>query len=360
MKRFISLGGGEPEYTTPNHIIDAMKNALDDGFTHYGSFRHIPELRTAVTKKYEKFDVKADPEHIIITPGSTMGIYLVFHSLLNKGDEILTMDPCFFGYFGPLGQLGINAVPVPRYKEENWAFHPNDLYELITPKTKALLICSPDNPTGSVLKEADLKAIADFAIEKDIMIISDDIYDEITYDGVKFKSIASLQDMKERTVILNGLSKTYAMTGWRVGYILAPDQDIYDKLFALQMNTFLVINEAVQRASLAALSGPQDCVKEMVSKYDEKRKYVYDMWLDTPGVEVTNPEGAFYMFPDLSSYGLSSDRLAKYIRDNANVAITSGKLFGSKGEGHIRNAFAQSIEDLEEGLGRIKQVLGKL
>lgn len=360
MKRFISLGGGEPEYTTPKHIIDAMKKAMDDGFTHYGSFRHIPELRTAVTKKYEKYSVKTNPGHVIITPGSTMGIYLVFHTLLNKGDELLIMDPCFFGYFGAIGQLGIKAVPVPRYKEENWAFHPSDFYDLVTPKTKALLLCSPDNPTGSVLKESGLNAIAELAEEKDIMIISDDIYDEITYDGVKFKSIASLPGMKERTVILNGLSKTYAMTGWRVGYIIAPDQDIYDKLFSLQMNTFLVINEAVQYASLAALTGSQDCVKEMVAKYDEKRKYVYDLWFDTPGVEVTNPEGAFYMFPDLSSYGLSSEQLAKYIRDEANVAITSGRLFGAKGEGHIRNAFAQSLNDLEEGLGRIKQVLGRL
>ncbi|MCW4051539.1 MAG: aminotransferase class I/II-fold pyridoxal phosphate-dependent enzyme [Candidatus Bathyarchaeota archaeon] len=360
MKRLISIGGGEPEYKTPEHVIQAMKKAMDDGHTHYGNFRHILELREAVAAKYQKLGVDVDPELVIITPGSTMGIFMVFDALMKRGDDLLTMDPAFFGYYQPIEYLGINAVPVPRHKEEGWKFHTEDLYEKTTDKTKALLICSPDNPTGAVLDDEDLKGIADYTKEKDKWVISDDIYDEITYDGHKFKSIATLPGMQERTVILNGLSKTYAMTGWRVGYIIAPNKELYDTLFTTQMCTFLVLNAALQRASIAALTGPQDCVKEMVAKYEKKRDCVLDAWNDIPKVTVTKPEGAFYTFPDLSEYGLSSPKMAKYIRDEANVAITPGHLFGKNGEGHIRNAYAQSMPDLEEGLSRIKKALAKL
>jgi aspartate/methionine/tyrosine aminotransferase len=334
MKRLISIGGGEPEYKTPEHIIDAMKEAMDEGHTHYGNFRHIPELREAVAAKYRRLGVDADPEHVLITPGSTMGIYMVFNGLMEPGDDLLTFDPCFFGYFHSQRLLGFNPVPVPRYEDENWRFHVEDLYEAATPRTKALLICSPE--------------------------ISDDIYDEITYDGARFRSIASLPGMRERTVILNGLSKAYAMTGWRVGYAIAPDEELYKKFFEVQMSTFLVVNAAVQHASVAALTGPQDCVREMVAEYDEKRRFVLDAYGEIPGVTVTRPEGAFYLFPDMSSYGLSSPKMAEYLREEARVAITPGLLFGSNGEGHIRNAFCQSMGDLSEGMERIKTALAKL
>ena len=225
MKRLISIGGGEPEYDTPKHIVDAMKKAMDDGQTHYGNFRHILELREAVAAKYHKYGVDVDPEHVIITPGSTMGIYMVFKTLMQPGENYITMDPCFFGYYGPTEELGVNAVPVPRYKDENWDFHLSDIQKATNDKTKGILICSPDNPTGSVLRDEKLKEIAEYSIENNVPVISDDIYDELTYDGHKFKSIATLPGMAERTIILNGLSKTYAMTGWRVGYIIAPDQE---------------------------------------------------------------------------------------------------------------------------------------
>jgi len=360
LKRLISIGGGEPEYKTPEHIIDAMKNALDEGRTHYGDFRHIPELREAIAGKYGKLGVDVNPEHVLVTPGSTMGIYMVFNALLNPGDDLLVFDPCFFGYFHSRRLLGFNTVPVPRYEGEDWKFHVDDLYSAMTPKTRALLICSPDNPTGTVLKEDELKGIAEFALEKDVMVISDDIYDEITYDGVGFKSVASLPGMRERTVILNGLSKAYAMTGWRVGYVIAPNEDLYRRFFEIQMSTFLVVNSAVQHAGVEALTGPQDCVREMVAEYDRKRRFVLDAYGDIPGVTVTRPEGAFYVFPDMSSYGLSSPKMAEYLRSEARVAVTPGHLFGSRGEGHIRNAFCQSMEDLSEGLERIKTALGRL
>lgn len=360
MKRLISIGGGEPEYDTPKHIVDAMKKAMDDGQTHYGNFRHIPELREAVAAKYHKYGVDVDPELVIITPGSTMGIYMAFRTLMNPGEEYIMMDPAFFGYYGPANELGVKPVSVPRYKKENWGFHLDDITKATTDKTKAILICSPDNPTGAVMSDEKLKEIAEYSIENDVKIISDDIYDEITYDGHKFKSIASLPEMAERTIILNGLSKTYAMTGWRVGYIIAPDKETYDKLFNIQMSTFLVLNQAMQHASLAALSGPQDCVTEMVKKYEAKRDYCLDRWAEIPNVEVTKPEGAFYLFPDLSAYGKTSPQLAKYLREEANVAVTPGHLFGKKGEGHIRNAYAQSMADLEEGMDRIKAALKKI
>jgi aminotransferase len=360
MKRLISIGGGEPEYDTPKHIVDAMKKAMDDGYTHYGNFRHIPELREAVAAKYQKYGVDVDPELVIITPGSTMGIYMAYRTLMQPGEEYITMDPAFFGYYGPAKELGVNPVPIPRYKDENWGFHLDDIQKATTDKTKAILICSPDNPTGAVMSDEALKEIAEYSIENNVTVISDDIYDEISYDGHKFKSIASLPEMAERTIILNGLSKTYAMTGWRVGYIIAPDQETYDKLFNIQMSTFLVLNQAMQYASLAALAGPQDCVTEMVKKYEAKKDYALDRWSEIPNVDVTKPEGAFYLFPDLSAYGKSSPQLAKYLREEANVAITPGHLFGKQGEGHIRNAYAQSMADLEEGMDRIKAACKKL
>lgn len=357
--RLISIGGGEPEYDTPSNIVDAMKQAMDDGYTHYGDFRHIPELRKAVADKYKRYGVEVDPEQVIITPGSTMGIYMAYKAFLEPGDELIVMDPCFFGYFMAVKEQGFKTVPVKRSKED-WSFSIEDIYAATTDKTKALLMCSPDNPTGAILSDSELKELAEYSKEKGVKIISDDIYDEITYDGAEFKSIAALPDMKENTLILNGLSKTYAMTGWRVGYIIPPDKETYDKLFSIQMSTYLVLNQALQYASLEALTGPQDSVKEMVKGYREKREYVFDAWSDMPKVSVSKPRGAFYMFPDLSGYGMSSAKMAQYIREEAKVAITPGHLFGEQGEGHIRNSFAQSMDDLSEGLDRIKKALAKL
>jgi aminotransferase len=357
--RLISIGGGEPEYDTPNNIVESMKKALDNGYTHYGDFRHILELRQSVANKYKQYNVDVDPEQVIITPGSTMGIYMAYKAFLEPDDELIVMDPCFFGYFDAVEEQGFKTIPVKRSKDD-WSFDIEDIYAATSEKTKALLMCSPDNPTGAVLSDKELKELAHYSKENDIKIISDDIYDEITYDGVKFKSIAALPGMKERTLILNGLSKTYAMTGWRVGYIIPPNKETYDKLFSLQMSTYLVLNQAVQYASLEALAGPQDSVAKMVKGYREKREYVVDAWNDIPNVYVTKPQGAFYTFPDLSSYGKSSTQLAKYIREEAKVVITPGNLFGAQGEGHIRNSFAQSMEDLSEGLDRIKKVLRKL
>jgi len=357
--RLISIGGGEPEYDTPSNIIEAMKQAMEDGYTHYGDFRHIPELRQAVAAKYKRYGVDVDPELVIITPGSTMGIYMAYKALMKPGEEFIVMDPCFFGYFLAVKEQGIKPVPVPR-SGDDWSFNIDDLYNATTDKTKAVLICSPDNPTGAVLSQKELKELAEYSVEKDVKIISDDIYDEILYDGAKFKSIAALPGMKERTIILNGLSKTYAMTGWRVGYIIPPDKETYDMLFSLQMSTYLVLNQALQYASVEALTGPHDSVKKMVEGYREKREYVVDAWNDMPKVSVTKPKGAFYAFPDLSGYGLSSAKMAEYIKKEANVAITPGHLFGAQGEGHIRNSFAQSMDDLSEGLTRIKAALSKL
>jgi aminotransferase len=357
--RLISIGSGEPEYDTPRNIVDAMKNAIDDGFTHYGDFRHILALREAVAVKYKRYGVEVDPEQVIITPGSTMGIYMVFKALFKPGDELIVMDPCFFGYFSAVKEQGFKTVPVMRSKDD-WSFNIEDVYAATTERTRAVLICSPDNPTGTVLSEKELKEVAEYSVEKDIKIISDDIYDEITYDGAEFKSIAALPAMKERTLILNGLSKTYSMTGWRVGYIIPPDKETYVNLFSLQMSTYLVLNQALQYASLEALTGPQDSVAKMVEGYNEKREFVVDTWNDMPNVSVTKPKGAFYTFPDLSAYGKNSAEMTQYIRDEARVLITPGHLFGAQGEGHIRNSFAQSMDDLSEGLTRIKKALAKL
>jgi len=360
MVRFISLSGGEPEFDTPKHIVDAMKRALDEGSTHYGAFEGIAELREAIARKYEGYGVKADPELIIVTPGSTQGIYQALRAVTNPSDEVLNMNPCFFAYLSTFDFLGIRSADIPRYGDEGWRFHPDDIRKTVTPKTRAILFCSPDNPTGAVLGESELREIADVAEEHDLWVISDDIYDTITYDGVRFRSIAAIQGMRERTIVLNGFSKAYAMTGWRLGYIIAPNKDLYDKLMEIQLATYLVVNAAVQRAGVAALTGPQDCVREMVMRYDDKRRYVVDAYSDMDGVTCTTPKGAFYVFPDVSSYGMRSKELCARLEKEAKVGVTSGEMFGSNGEGHFRQSFAQPMNDITEGIERIEKALKKL
>ncbi len=211
-----------------------------------------------------------------------------------------------------------------------------------------------------MLSDTQLHDIACFAGEKDLPIISDDIYDRMIYDGHRFTSIASFPEAKDRTVILNGLSKTYAMTGWRSGYIIAPDKPTYTSLWNTQMAAYLVIPEAIQHASIAALTGPQDCVEEMKRGYRRKRDYAYDVLTDLKGVHLSKPKGAFYLFPDISDYGVTSAKMTAHIRETVNLGITDGSLFGKQGEGHIRISYAQSMDNLERGLERLKEALRKL
>ena len=351
-KRVINIGGGEPEFDTPPHIVEAMKRALDEGHTHYGSFAGIPELKEAVAAKYDGYGVDVDPGRVLITPGSTMGIYMALKGLTDPGDGILTADPCFFAYYSTFDFVGVKAVGFPRYEGEGWVVHPEDLAEALNPRTKGILICSPDNPTGAVLTDAEMRGIADLAVDHDLTVVADEIYDMITFDGAEHRSIASLPGMAERTVILNGFSKAYAMTGWRLGYVIAPSEELYRRLFGIQMSTYLVVNAAVQRAGVAALTRSQDCVREMVEAYDAKRRFCVDAYGGMDGVECASPQGAMYVFPDVSSFGLSSSELCGKLME-AGVSVRSGADFGSRGEGHFRQSYAQSMADIREGLERM-------
>jgi aminotransferase len=356
-KRVLKIGGGEPEYKTPQHIIDAMKKALDMELTHYGEQAGLPELREAVAKRYKRYGIDVNPRYVTLTPGSSMGIYMSAKALASPGDNFATMNPCFFGYLPPLAENGVLPNWIPRHEEEGWSIHADELDKAITHRTKAILLCCPDNPTGTVLTSSDLKAIAEVAIKHDLYVVSDDIYDDITYDGVKVEHIASLPGMKERTVILNGVSKAYAMTGWRLGYVVSPDEKIYKKMADIQQSTYFVTNPAIQYAAAAALTGPQDSVKRMVKEYDEKRRMVYDLYSDMRAVTVSKPVGAFYFFPNISSYGVPSRKFAEILSREESVQVTPGANFGSNGEYHFRNAYCQSTADLQEGLARIKKVL---
>lgn len=358
--RIIYIGGGEPEYKTPEHIIDAMKKALDDGVTHYGDFAGLLELREAIAKRYQRYGVDVNPQNIVLTPGSSMGIYMVAKALAGPGDHIATMNPCFFGYLSPFKELGIIPAWIPRHEEDGWCIYADELEKSITNRTKAILICSPDNPTGTILTIKDLKAIAEVAQKHNLYIITDDIYDDIVYDGIKVQHIASLPGMRKRTIIINGLSKAYAMTGWRMGYVISPSRVVHEILSEIQHASYLVVNSAIQVAAIEALTGPQDCVSRMVKEYDEKRKMVYDLYCDISGVTVTKPVGAFYFFPNVSSYGIKSRELVAYFLSEAKVQVTPGVNFGSNGEYHFRTAYCQSVKDLQEGIDRIKKALLKL
>ena len=358
-RRVINIGGGEPEFDTPPHIVEAMKRALDEGHTHYGNFAGVPELKEAVATKYDGLGVDVDPGRVLITPGSTMGIYMTLKALTEPGDGFLTADPCFFAYYSTFDFVGVKPAGYPRYEEEGWVVHPEDLAEAVTPRTKGILICSPDNPTGAVLTDSEMKGIAEVAVDHDLTVVADEIYDMITFDGVKHRSIASLPGMAERTVILNGFSKAYAMTGWRLGYVIAPTDQLYRRLFGVQMSTYLVVNAAVQRAGIAALTGSQEPVHQMVEAYDAKRRHCVDAYNRMDGVECATPQGAMYVFPDASSLGLSSSELCAKLLE-AGVSVRPGADFGPRGEGHFRQSYAQSMADIREGLERMAEVLEAL
>jgi aspartate/methionine/tyrosine aminotransferase len=356
-QKLLKIGGGEPAFKTPPHIIDAMKKALDDDFTHYGNPEGLPEFRNAIINRYSKrYGTQFNPDNVTLTPGSSMGIFMVAKALCGPGDQIATMNPCFFGYLSPFKEIGVNPTWIPRNESEDWSIHASDIEKALTPRTKAILLCNPDNPTGAILKKSDLKSIAEIAEKHDLYIITDDIYDEIVYDNVKIEHITTLPNMKERTIVLNGVSKAYAMTGWRMGYIIAPNEKIQRALTDIQQATYFVTNPAIQIACTAALTGPQDCVKSMLNEYDKKRRMVYDLYNDMRGVTVTKPLGAFYFFPNFSSYKIKSTELTQKLRE-AGVSVTPGAMFGSNGEYHFRTAYCQSDEDLTQGLAIIKKTL---
>ncbi len=358
-REVVHLEIGEPDFDTPKHIIEAACKALHSGYTHYTPSAGIPELRQAIAEEMSRTrGIPVDWENVVVTPGGKPIMFYVILALAEPGDEVIYPNPGFPIYESMINFTGAKPVPIPLREECNFAFDIDEFRKLVTDKTRLIIINSPHNPTGGVLDKETLHEIAKIAMERDIPVLSDEIYDRILYDG-EFHSIASIPGMQERTIILNGFSKTYAMTGWRLGYGVMP-KDFAVHITRLMTNSNSCTNAATQIAGIAALKGPQDDVDRMVAAFRERRDVIVKGLNEIPGVSCVLPKGAFYAFPNITGTGMKSKPLADYLLNEAGVACLSGTSFGAYGEGYLRLSYANSVENIKKALERMADAIAKL
>jgi aspartate/methionine/tyrosine aminotransferase len=354
-----NFSAGRPDFDTPEHIKAAAKKALDDGLVHYTASAGTIELREAICKRFqEDYQLNLDPEEIIITMGSTEAIYVGMQSILNSGDEVIVPEPMYV-YYGGWSLLGEAELITFTLQEENeFLIKAEELKQHISPRTKALILTSPHNPTGQVFERKEIIKIAELALEKDFYIICDDIYNYLLYDGAKHYPIVEVPGMRDRTLIIGSFSKTYAMDGWRIGYLIAPRQVIAR---ALKMHQYAVncCNSFVQAAARVALTASQNCVREMVQEFDRRRRLLLS-YLDDLRIPYVRPRGAFYVFPSIKKFGLSSKQFSDYLLKEARVAVVPGDAFGPSGEGYVRMAYCLSCEEIEKGMESVTKALKKI
>lgn len=354
----IKLTVGEPNFDTPQYIKDAAKKAIDDGMTHYAPNAGIDELREAVAEKYKGCWDGYTKGHVIITVGAMEGLLLSMLTLLDPGDEILVPDPCFPNYYGQANIVGATAVPVPTYEKFDYRIQAADIESAITPRTKAMILNSPCNPTGAVLTKEDVLEIAEVAKKHDLWVLSDEPYDSIVYDGVQPYSIAEAPGMRGRVMVLNSFSKAYAMTGWRIGYLLAPEPEYITKMAQLQEAVASCVSTFSQVAAVEALKS-RSCVDQMVADYTRRRDILIDGINSIPGFSCRKPAGSFYAFVNIKAFGKSSQEFAEELVEHARVVTVPGSAFGEMGEGHLRLVFANSDENLKEAVRRIDEYVRK-
>lgn len=355
----IKLTVGEPNFDTPQYVKEAAKRAIDAGETHYGPNAGMDVLREAIAKKYKNCYWEGySKDHVIVTVGAMEGLMLTMMLMLNPGDEILVPDPCFPNYYGQASLIGATAKPVPTYDANDYRMQAADIEKCITPNTKALLLNSPCNPTGAVLTREDVLAIAEVAKKHNLWVISDEPYDAIVYDGTAPFSIAQVPEVRDQVFVLNSFSKTYAMTGWRVGFVVAPDA-MYVKKMA-QMNEAIAscVSSFSQVACAEALSS-DECVKSMVADYTRRRDILIDGLNAIPGITCKKSPGSFYAFANITAFGKTSQEFAEELLEGANVVTVPGSAFGDCGEGFLRLVFANSDENLKEAVRRIDAYIRK-
>lgn len=358
-KNIVHFEIGEPDFNTPENIKKAGIKALEENYTHYSPTQGILELRDAVANYISKTrDIKAIPEEVIITPGGKDVIFSTMLALLDEGDEAIYPNPGYPIYESAIKLAGAIPVPMPLIEENDFAFDRSQFEKLITPRTKLIVINSPGNPTGGILSKEDLEFVADIVKKNDIYVLSDEIYSRIIYEG-EFQSIASIPGMKERTIILDGFSKTYAMTGWRLGYAVA-NKEVIEGLKKIAVNSFSCVATFVQIAGVEAFLGPQDDPERMKNEYFMRRNLIVQGLNEIPGIHAKTPRGAFYVFPNIKETGKKSKEIADYLLYEAGVCTLSGTAFGSYGEGYIRFSYATSQENIKEGLKRVREAFANL
>lgn len=357
-KSVVHLEIGEPDFETPAHVIAAAKTALDEGWTHYGPTQGYPDFRQAIADHVnETRGIHAGPEHVCVVPGGKPILFFPMMALLEEGDEVIYPNPGFPIYESMIRFLGATPVPMPLVEDRGFSFDLNRFKDSLTDKTKMVILNSPQNPTGGVIPAEDIKVIADLVRDRDLVVLSDEIYSRIYYDERPI-SIASLPGMQEKTIILDGFSKIYAMTGWRLGYGVMPTW-LVDPVNKLMVNSNSCTASMVQRAGLAALTGPQDAPLAMVAEF-RRRRDAFIAGLNTiPGFRCPIPQGAFYAFPNIEGTGRTSKQLADELLYEAGVACLNGGSFGQFGNGYVRFSYANSLENLMEAVDRMRRYLTK-
>lgn len=359
MEGAISLGVGEPDFVTPWHVREACIYSLESGNTHYTSNKGMPELRQAICDQVKKSSgLDYDPaEQILITTGVSEAVDLAFRATINPGDEAIVPEPCYVAYTPDIVLAGGVARAAPTRLENEFRLQPEDVSAAVTEKTRALLLSYPNNPTGAIMTRADLEELADVVVEHDLLVISDEVYAELTYSG-SHVSFAQLEGMQERTVILNGLSKSHAMTGWRIGYALG-DPALVGAMTKVHQYTMLCAPTMAQVAALEALQKGEEEMQQMRHEYNLRRR-MFVSGLNRIGLDCFEPRGAFYAFPSVRAWGLSSETFAERLLHEQKVAVVPGNVFGTSGEGFLRCSYATSREELIEALDRIETFLSGL
>ncbi|MFF4389884.1 pyridoxal phosphate-dependent aminotransferase [Streptomyces sp. NPDC001552] len=355
----VNLAGGDPHFGTPEHVVDAARDALAEGFTHYTSSRGLPELRKAVADLLSlRSGVIRDPDNeVVITPSAKHAVFASLMAVLDPGDEVLIPTPSWVSYGQMVRLAGAQPVSVPLFAADNFTLSRELLEAKVTPRTKAIVLNSPTNPTGRVLSTSELRDIADFSAARDLVVISDEIYEDIVFGDNTHRSPAEYPECVDRTLTVSGFSKSFAMTGWRLGYVSGP-QELMNAVLKVQEHSVGEAGSFIQRGGMAALLGNRSPVRHMVEQYDRHRKWAHGELSQVPGIECALPEGAFYLFPDISALGFSdSHACAQWLIDKAGVVVTPGSAFGPGGEGHIRLSLAASTATVEAGVNRLRDAL---
>jgi aspartate aminotransferase len=353
-KNIVHLQIGEPDFDTPKNVVDAGVKALQSGWTHYGPAQGLPQLREAIAEEIRKTrGFKPALEEILVCPGAKPVMFYLLLVLCEEGDEVIYPNPGFPIYESMINWAGAKPVPCPILEQNDFSFDLEAFKKLVTPKTKLVILNTPSNPTGGVLSAELLEGIAKLAREHQFAILSDEIYGRIIYEG-SLKSITAYEGMRERTIILDGFSKAYAMTGWRLGYAVGP-KDVIAKMTKMQVNSASCTASFTQMAGVEALTGPQTDVDKMVATFRTRRDRIVAGLNAIPGISCKSPQGAFYVFPNIKGTGLTSKQFADTLLSDFGVAGLAGTAFGSYGEGYLRFSYANSLEAIDEGLARLRK-----
>lgn len=356
----ISLGVGEPDFLTPWHIRNTAIDYLDKGATRYTANAGLASLRAEICNFYaRKYNVEYNPKtEALVTVGGSEGIDMAIRSVISPGDDVLLVEPCFVCYRPIVEICGGNVITINTKAEDNFKLTAEEIEEAVTPKTKLIIMLYPNNPTGAVMRKDDLNKISEVIKKHDLLVLTDEIYSALTYGNETHISIASLPEMKERTIVINGFSKTYSMTGWRLGYALAP-AEIIEQMTKLHQFAIMSAPTNSQHAAIEALKNGDSDIEKMREEYDLRRRYTVSRFNEM-GLSCFEPEGAFYAFPSIKSTGLSSDDFCEKLIMDKRVAVIPGNAFGECGEGHIRVSYCYSIDNIRKAADRIEEFLGSL